>query len=94
MSRVHFDDKTGERLIEPEVTTLVVKGPLSSILGNRREIHLGKESAYDLAEWLGFVVARPEGMEADLSSRRADYLADARKQMPGALVVKPGRRGA
>lgn len=88
MARHHTCDKTGSRLIEPELTTLAVRGPLASIV-NRRELHLGKEAAYDLAEWLGFVVARPEGLEADLAARRS---AIERGSLAGSTPPAPRSR--
>lgn len=67
--RHHTCDRTGDRLIEPEVSTLRVTGPLASII-NRREVHVGKDAAYDLAEWLNFTVARPDALAEDLAARR------------------------
>lgn len=67
--RKHFCDLTGSQLIEPEVSTLRITGPAASVL-RTREIHLGKEGAYDLAEFLGIVVARPEGLGETMAARR------------------------
>lgn len=67
--RKHFCDRTGAPLIEPEVSTLRIAGPAASIL-NRREVHLGKEAAYDLADFLGIAAARPEGLGETMAERR------------------------
>lgn len=55
----HFTcDKTGEKLTADQVTTLKVQGPLDLMI-NRRELHLSKNAARELARWFGFSVADP-----------------------------------
>lgn len=52
--RFYVDDKTGERLTENETTVLRVRGPLE-LMTNKKELHLSKQTAKELAEFLGLL---------------------------------------
>ena len=61
MAKTYSCDVDGSKLNSAEVSTLRLSGPLARML-NRKELHVGPEGSYDVAQLFNIPVARPEGM--------------------------------